>query len=109
MTGRLFPVFAFVPALGGCYPHIYGGCEGNGNRFDTVQECEASCPFDTSGNGCPPNRVLTEICVECGPAGGCGNSTSACAPLCSTDDDCPVTSAGSVGCFNGTCRPIPCD
>ncbi|CDW61093.1 Kunitz BPTI domain containing protein, partial [Trichuris trichiura] len=26
-----------------CDTFVYGGCEGNDNRFDTVEECEAKC------------------------------------------------------------------
>jgi hypothetical protein len=35
------PVFAFVD--GACVERIYGGCGGNANRFQTVEECTAEC------------------------------------------------------------------
>lgn len=28
---------------GMCRPFYYGGCEGNGNRFATVEECKKTC------------------------------------------------------------------
>ena len=27
-----------------CMPFYYGGCEGNDNRFDTIEDCQRSCP-----------------------------------------------------------------
>lgn len=34
-------VFAFVDGV--CVERIYGGCDGNGNRFATAEECIAAC------------------------------------------------------------------
>ena len=31
--------FYYSPDSGKCEPFIYGGCEGNGNRFQTLIEC----------------------------------------------------------------------
>lgn len=33
----------FDLAYGGCSRFWYGGCEGNGNRFATKEECEDVC------------------------------------------------------------------
>ncbi|XP_052769423.1 papilin-like [Mya arenaria] len=43
-----FPKYGFNSATCQCEKFIYGGCGGNGNRFDTIEECESKCP------GCPP-------------------------------------------------------
>ena len=32
-----------------CMPFNYGGCDGNENRFETQEDCEAACP---SGKSC---------------------------------------------------------
>lgn len=29
-----------------CMPFYYGGCEGNGNKFDSEEECQQSCPSE---------------------------------------------------------------
>lgn len=37
------PSFGFSPMDGNCQPFVYGGCQGNANRFPTLSACEASC------------------------------------------------------------------
>ncbi|XP_049526482.1 carboxypeptidase inhibitor SmCI-like isoform X4 [Dermacentor silvarum] len=37
------PSWFHNPLTGSCEVFIYGGCGGNQNRFDTQQECEATC------------------------------------------------------------------
>ena len=46
------PVYAFVD--GACVQRTYGGCEGNGNRFSTLEECLATCAGDRSRAGARP-------------------------------------------------------
>lgn len=42
--------FAYIPSYyynlqeDECQEFIYGGCDGNANRFYTLQECNAKCP-----------------------------------------------------------------
>jgi hypothetical protein len=37
------PSFYFNAVTGQCERFVYGGCDGNGNRFDALEECEATC------------------------------------------------------------------
>nr|WHN38861.1 serine protease inhibitor Kunitz type 1 [Andraca theae] len=36
-------MYAYDSAAGGCTEFIYGGCQGNENRFDTMEECKKIC------------------------------------------------------------------
>ncbi|VDM26369.1 unnamed protein product, partial [Hydatigera taeniaeformis] len=38
-----FKVWGFNSATGQCENFVYGGCGGNGNRFDEKEECERVC------------------------------------------------------------------
>ena len=38
-----FPRFYYDAAEGRCKKFIYGGCLGNKNNFETVEECELAC------------------------------------------------------------------
>ncbi|GBN91755.1 hypothetical protein AVEN_62095-1 [Araneus ventricosus] len=38
-----FPKWYYNMLTGHCYMFIYGGCGGNGNKYDTEQECLDSC------------------------------------------------------------------
>ena len=37
------PSWFFNSTTGVCAVFIYGGCQGNGNRFTSYDECQASC------------------------------------------------------------------
>jgi hypothetical protein len=84
-----------------CLPFVYGGCEGNANRYSTIGECLARCG---GGTECS----LSSECVVSN-AGCCAG----CEPVTEEDfialheDDAAAASAacGSVVC--GPCQELP--
>ncbi|XP_069738376.1 putative Kunitz-type serine protease inhibitor [Phaenicophaeus curvirostris] len=38
-----FPRWFYLPANGTCFVFVYGGCRGNGNNFQSRQECLSRC------------------------------------------------------------------
>jgi hypothetical protein len=97
------PVFAYDN--GRCEPKTYGGCEGNDNRFSTIEECISVCEGAPTVNACPEGRVRQQICIACGPAGGCGVSLDACAQPCQGQSQC---ASGSFSCASGVCQADHC-
>src|SRR5688572_3328720 len=53
------PVFALVN--GTCVPRVYGGCDGNANRFFTLEECMATCEGRPAALPCPTGRVVHDV------------------------------------------------
>jgi hypothetical protein len=96
-------VFAFVG--GECVEKTYGGCQGNDNRFTTLEECMAACQGQPDPEGCPPGRVARHACLECGPAGGCGKYGDVCARMCNANSDCD---APLWYCADGACEVGGC-
>jgi len=98
------PVYAYVN--GACVVRSYGGCDGNDNRFDTLEACLATCEGRPVPYGCPAGRVAQEICLACGSAGGCAQTVMVCALPC--DVDAGAGAAGcaddSFACFAGFCQ-----
>ena len=42
----LFPSWFYNSDSEECESFNYGGCEGNGNRFDSLEACESTCDDD---------------------------------------------------------------
>jgi hypothetical protein len=91
---------------GSCEARTYGGCEGNENRFSTLEECLATCEGRPDPYDCPEGRARATICIACGPAGGCGERLEACAQPCNYESDC--TDSG-FGCTDGVCQLTFCE
>jgi hypothetical protein len=90
-------VFAFVD--GQCQPAVYGGCDGNDNRFSSLEECRSRCEGQPTPNGCPEGSELARICLSCGPTDGCAEWQTLCARTCDEDTPCE----GYFGCYEGLC------
>jgi hypothetical protein len=82
--------YAFDPATISCVPFVYGGCEGNGNNFETLGACENAC--------------LATLAAECftdvGRFAGCPcTKQEQCGDLCSSvlyeqGESCAPSSVG---------------
>jgi hypothetical protein len=96
------PVYAMVD--GECVPQTYGGCDGNDNRFGTLEECLRACAGAPQANACPEGRVPQKLCLGCGPAGGCEPFIEACALPCMIPDDCGVDEFPDLTCREGFCQ-----
>ena len=48
--------YSYVSSSGDCEPFYYGGCEGNDNRFESADECEAECSGAAITTTRPPAR-----------------------------------------------------
>jgi len=101
------PVYAYVG--GACVPRVYGGCQGNENRFTTLEECLATCEGRPVPNGCPSGRVAQQICLACGPAGGCANQATVCALGCDADAGASTCGASQFVCYAGVCQVAFCE
>ena len=47
-----------------CMPFYYGGCEGNGNNFDSLEDCQKSCPSQF---------LQMDVCEKPKDEGPCGD------------------------------------
>ncbi|WKY03580.1 hypothetical protein Q1695_004938 [Nippostrongylus brasiliensis] len=39
-----FPKYGYSKENKSCVEFTYGGCNGNGNKFKTLEECQKACP-----------------------------------------------------------------
>lgn len=53
------PSWYHEPSTGLCMPFVYGGCDGNANRYGTLAECQKACP------GGSPNYDQCKVPTEC--------------------------------------------
>jgi len=96
-------VYAF--ADGDCKAATYSGCEGNGNRFDTLGECLSACRGMPLEQACPEGSISAFGCLACGTVAGCMKSGNYCFETCETSDDCAT---GGYGCMDGICQAVFC-
>ena len=60
------PKYYFDKVSQTCKLFFFGGCGGNGNRFDSLDECNHQCPVDRSAQ-----RALREVCALPKAVGNC--------------------------------------
>ncbi len=64
-----FPRYGYDNAVGYCIPFIYGGCEGNDNNFESLEECDAAC---RNGEPTPTDHCASVLDCGLGYFGCCG-------------------------------------
>ncbi|MGK4001558.1 BPTI/Kunitz domain-containing protein [Sorangium sp. So ce1036] len=99
-----FPKYWHDASTGLCKPFTYGGCEGNANRFDSLEECQQAC------QGGAPDMDACEAPGECMLAGpGCCGS---CDPVdarafVAINRAVAGSYEASTGCGDVACGPCP--
>lgn len=88
-------VFAYVGEH--CEERVYGLCDGNDNRFATLEECLRRCEGMPQEHECPPDRSPQVTCLACGAGGGCVETATVCAKACEAPEDCDQGLACSQG------------
>ncbi|XP_021693567.1 papilin isoform X5 [Aedes aegypti] len=58
------PRFYYDTRTRACHPFNYSGCEGNGNRFATAEECESTCVDKHVANEVDPCESYNEECRQ---------------------------------------------
>ena len=43
-----FERFYFDTETQSCQKFVYGGCQGNANNFETIEECQKNCTFSAT-------------------------------------------------------------
>ncbi|KAM3174677.1 hypothetical protein ACTXT7_010053 [Hymenolepis weldensis] len=64
--------YAFNPYIGRCEMFYYGGCQGNGNNFETLEDCQQRCESNTNREQ-PGHQNGVDVCslpTDPGPCRG---------------------------------------
>ncbi|WP_438016267.1 BPTI/Kunitz domain-containing protein [Sorangium sp. So ce315] len=94
------------PSTGVCVPFIYGGCEGNENRFESLATCQEACQggaVDMDTCAAPGDCVLASprCCASCDPVDA---RAYVAIHRDATDDYWASTGCGDVAC--APCPPV---
>lgn len=99
------PSFYFDSEAGVCSSFVYGGCLGNANRFRTLEDCQATCSYDT---GLPPTCGDADCCngfITPGCEAVC--TQLSCPSSCSVQECCSLTSRNCGNeCIDVYCPPL---
>eukprot|EP01084_Bolivina_argentea_P029884 55445_1 len=60
-----FPRYFYNSNTGQCESFTFGGCDGNGNNFETLQECQSSCPRPICGGFGADCASFHDGCNDC--------------------------------------------
>lgn len=60
-----FPAFFYDPDTNSCQPFIYGGCRGNGNRYNSREECLSRCSVNGNAPRHPAGTASTLLTATC--------------------------------------------
>ena len=66
-----FPSYGYSAETGRCESFVYGGCDGNDNRFETLDECLAAC----DPNGRSACETTPDCTIDHGCCGFCGTAS----------------------------------
>jgi hypothetical protein len=119
----VFPRYWYNPQSGNCVQFEYGGCDGNQNNFETLEQCESTCIdsfaelcSDAGGEcteyrwmTCPPNTQT----IHPNPHRDCGHSPDVAGWCCVAAPVSTCSAAPGATCVPGSectgCWGIPPD
>ncbi|XP_038104409.1 papilin isoform X3 [Culex quinquefasciatus] len=114
------PRFFYDSRTVSCHPFNYSGCEGNGNRFATIEECQTTCVKQVDNEVDPCERYNDECrrlhcpygmarsynadnCEQCSCEEPCAQQRCPSGTECAVDLQSDPTDGGTV--FVAICRP----
>lgn len=107
-----FYAFAFDTATRHCRAFVYGGCEGNANRFTSLEACQAACG---GGNpDCPATlpgdsvMCLTMTTCQYDAFSGCLCLEASGYPCTYADPECPRPAKSEIPGSAGACSGDEC-